>query len=191
MDMKQCSAGHFYDAERYDACPYCNENYSPLESEPKVVDRQYEESSEFVTRPLEGSSEFKGMWDPDDGVTTPLEDTGFNPVVGWLVCVDGPDKGASFEIHNENNYIGRSPSLDINIPSDKTISRDKPVVITYDSRSRSFYCAFVSGKSIVRLNDTPLLSTVQLKRNDIIELGRTKLMFIPLCGESFDWNWNE
>lgn len=26
MIMKQCSVGHFYDAERYDSCPYCGTN---------------------------------------------------------------------------------------------------------------------------------------------------------------------
>ena len=25
--------------------------------------------------------------------------SGFNPVVGWLVCVDGPDKGTDYRIH--------------------------------------------------------------------------------------------
>lgn len=185
MDMKQCSAGHFYDAERYSSCPYCNKDYSPMNSEPHVVDRMFEEGSTIgVTRPMD---DFTYQPIGDAGLTVPLMDPEFRPVVGWLVCVEGPDRGSSFEIHNENNYLGRSPSMDINIPGDKSISRDKPVVITYDNRLRSFFCGFLSGKALVRLNNIPLLSTTQLNRGDILEIGHTKLMFVPFCGEEFDW----
>ena len=128
----------------------------------------------------------------DSGVTVPL-DAGVEvrPVVGWLVCVDGPDRGRSYEIHNENNFVGRSSAMDINVEGDPGISRDKPVIITYDSRSRSFFCGFMNGRGVVRLNGTPLLSTTQLKTGDRIEISKTTLMFIPLCSDSFDWDWDK
>ena len=81
--------------------------------------------------------------------------------------------------------------MDIYIAGDATISRDSPMVVTYDANSRSFYCGFMGGRSIVRLNGMPLLSTTQLKRGDIIELGKTKLMFVPFSSDAFDWDWTQ
>lgn len=76
-------------------------------------------------------------------------------------------------------------------PAMPTISRDSPMVVTYDANSRSFYCGFMGGRSIVRLNGMPLLSTTQLKHGDIIELGKTKLMFVPFSSDAFDWDWTQ
>ena len=37
-------------------------------------------------------------------------------------------------------------------------------------------------------NDLPLYVPQVLRINDVIELGDTKLMFIPLCSDQFQWN---
>ena len=81
--------------------------------------------------------------------------------------------------------------MDICIPEDVSISRDSPMVIAYDATSRSFFAGFMGGRSIVRLNGRPLLSTTELKHGDVIELGKTKLMFVPFSSDTFDWNWSE
>jgi len=39
----------------------------------------------------------------------------------------------------------------------------------------------------MHLNDEEVDVPVELKPHDIIELGQTKLMFVPLCGEKFQW----
>ena len=49
----------------------------------------------------------------------------------------------------------------------------------------------MGGRSIVRLNGRPLLATTELNRGDVIELGKTKLMFVPFSSDAFDWNWTE
>ena len=41
------------------------------------------------------------------------ESTTFDPVVGWLVCIEGATKGNDYRIHSQNNYIGRSARMDI------------------------------------------------------------------------------
>lgn len=183
MIMKQCSVGHFYDAERYDSCPYCGTNENKVHTQPNVipVDNGLE-----PTVPVNPTTGFGG------GETIGLDmSKEVRPVVGWLVCIEGPDRGRSYEIHKENNYLGRSAQMDIYIAGDATISRDSPMVVTYDANSRSFYCGFMGGRSIVRLNGMPLLSTTQLKHGDIIELGKTKLMFVPFSSDAFDWDWTQ
>ena len=186
MDMKQCSAGHFYYAERYSDCPYCGTGDSKVSTHPHVLEPDVTSPADEKTEPA------INLYAPEDGVTEALDAVKtVRPVVGWLVCVEGPSYGKSYEIHKENNYLGRAAHMDICIPEDASISRDSPMVVTYDATSRSFFCGFMGGRSIVRLNGRPLLATTELNRGDVIELGKTKLMFVPFSSDAFDWNWTE
>ena len=36
-------------------------------------------------------------------------------------------------------------------------------------------------------NDKLVLNPVELKTMDLLNIGDTKLMFVPLCGEQFHW----
>ena len=38
------------------------------------------------------------------------------------------------------------------------------------------------------MNDAPVLEAIELKAWDIIEVGETKLVFVPFCGGKFEWN---
>lgn len=131
-----------------------------------------------------------GVFDNID-VTTPATPNGvhgFQPVAGWLVCIDGPEKGRDYRIHPENNYIGRLESNDICIRGDDKISREHHVMVVYDSEDRMFYLGAPAGTNIVRLNGKPVLEAKELHAYDIITIGSTKLMFAPFCGERFGWN---
>lgn len=111
----------------------------------------------------------------------------FDPVVGWLVCVDGVLKGNSYILRSENNFIGRSAKMDIRLEGDDSISDDNHAFITYDTRDKVFYLTPGEVRNIVRLNDKPVLQPAVLSDHDRIELGATKLLFIPLCNSEFDW----
>jgi hypothetical protein len=39
----------------------------------------------------------------------------------------------------------------------------------------------------VRRNDKAIFATEKLAAHDTIEVGQTKLLFIPLCGDKFKW----
>jgi hypothetical protein len=107
--------------------------------------------------------------------------------VGWLISLDGKEKGRDYRIHSDNNFIGRGEKLDICIRGDDTISRENHAIITYDMRDKIFYISAGDGRSIVRHNDKPVLAATQLKSHDTVEIGKTKLMFIPFCGDKFNW----
>lgn len=114
--------------------------------------------------------------------------SGIQPVVGWLVCVEGNNRGSDYRIHNGYNYIGRAQSMDICIPGDSHISNENAAIVAYDSMERLFYFGPGMGHNAVRLNGKMCLGQSELKAYDIITLGQTKLVFIPLCGERFDWD---
>lgn len=114
---------------------------------------------------------------------------GFQPVVGWLVCVEGAERGADYRIRAGYNYIGRGEHMDICIHGDPAITRDRHAMIAYDAEGQAFFFGPVNGKDIVRLNGKAVMSKAEeLQAYDKIKIGSTSLMFVPLCGERFDWN---
>jgi len=113
---------------------------------------------------------------------------GFNPVVGWLVCVDGADRGTDYRIRGGNNYLGRDQSMDICILNDIHISGRNAAVIGYDDVERQFFFGPAGGHNTVRVNGKMVINAVTLAPYDELTVGATKLMFVPLCGERFDWN---
>jgi hypothetical protein len=115
------------------------------------------------------------------------EELGIDPVVGWLISLEGSEKGRDYRIHTDNNYIGRGENMDICIRGDDTISRENHATISYDSRDKIFYFTPGDGRSIVRLNDKGVFATAEINAYDILEIGKTKLIFLPLCGDRFEW----
>ena len=116
---------------------------------------------------------------------------GIDPVVGWLVCIDGPQRGRDYRIHSERNLIGRSPDMDICIAGDETISRRSHAIISFEPKRGTFRLSAGDGRGLVYLNDEPVESPAKLMPYGVIELGQTKLMFIPFCGEQFNWTQQE
>lgn len=110
------------------------------------------------------------------------------PVVGWLVCVDGAAKGRDFRLHSQYNYIGRARHMDVCIEGDDTISSEKAAILAYDDQQRIFFFAPGQGRNLVRVNGRAVLNTVELQAYDKLTIGKTTLLFLPLCGERFDWN---
>lgn len=112
---------------------------------------------------------------------------GIDPVVGWLVCKTGEEKGKDYRIHAENNYIGRSENMDICIRGDETITRDNHAIVTYDNIKGEFFFTPGMGRSIIRINGNVVLAPTKLNAFDEIEMGITKFIFVPLCGPDFIW----
>lgn len=110
-----------------------------------------------------------------------------NPVVGWLVCIEGPGRGRDYKIHADNNYIGRASHMDISIAEDDTISRENHAILAYDTRDRIFYFAPGSGRGIVRLNGKAVLMMTELHLYDRVEIGRSTFLFVPFCSDQFSW----
>ena len=113
-----------------------------------------------------------------------------DPVVGWLVVVSGLGLGAYRPIFEGNNHIGRSKNQRIPIDfGDDTISSEEQAYIRYDSIDRSFlFVPNLSKTNIVAVNDKKPTGAVKLEAMDLITMGRTKLAFVPFCGEEFNWS---
>lgn len=140
---------------------------------------------------------------PDYGATEVEEDViggqQVRPVVGWLVCTRGADLGKDFHIFGGYNTIGRSdayapskPTVDL---SDKHVSRDAAMVLSYDALYNEYTLSkVVDSETVCRYNKKMIHGSIELKPYDRVTLGKreeVELMFIPLCGEQFSWEEDE
>jgi hypothetical protein len=118
-----------------------------------------------------------------------VDDIRTDPVVGWLVVLAGPGKGNFRPIFSGSNTIGRSSSQRIPIDfGDDAISSEKQAFLVYDGRKRQYQLVpNLERPNLVHLNDSALLANGELKPHDKITMGRTTLLFVPLCGADFDW----
>lgn len=112
-----------------------------------------------------------------------------DPVVGWLVVVGGPGLGAYRPIYEGNNTVGRAANQRIPIDfGDDAISSEEQAYIRYDGGERSFlFVPNLAKTNVVAINDKRPTAAVQLQAMDLITMGRTQLVFVPLCGQDFDW----
>ena len=136
----------------------------------------------------EPKTQLMGARRPAESDAAKKKDGMDDPVVGWLVVVDGPGKGFSVTLGYGMNSIGRSASDRIALDyGDQQISRTSHAVVTYDPRGRKYFIQHGGGKNLTYMGDQPVLTPVELKGGEEIMLGETKLRFVPFCGKDFDW----
>ena len=178
--------------------------------EEKTVKRQEEDKpTEVVNRPLppapqggeesaaagqqggEEKTRLVGGRRTDDKRTA--EDRAMDdPVVGWLVVVEGPGKGHAMQLGYGANPLGRGATDRVKLDfGDDQISRNGHAVITYDPRGRKFYVQHGGGTNLTYLGDQPVLAPVELPALSHLGIGNTILRFVPLCGAEFDWQDTE
>jgi hypothetical protein len=190
--MIRCPEGHFYDPAKHTACPWCALPSDAGGAEQKTRPVKPGALETPGPPPLPGSNPPPVPPGPGPGATVryggagPVPKTG--PVVGWLVCLDGPDRGQDYRLHSEKNYIGRAPEMDVVILNDNTVSRDKHGVVVFDPKKQSFWVLAGEAKGLVYLNGELVQTPMRMNRDDVLELGQTKLVLVPFCGEKYSWS---
>lgn len=111
-----------------------------------------------------------------------------DPVVGWLVGIEGPHLCETLPIFTGLNSIGRSDSNRMVLAKDPAVSREKHAFVTFEPKSRQFYLRPGDSSGLTYLNGQYIYETKPLAAGDTIELGRGKYYFLPLCGENFSWD---
>ncbi len=158
-----------------------NDECPPI-SEHDEINVSVTETGEAKTQLLWRSSDAKS-----DAKSSPV-DALSDPVVGWLVIVEGHGKGHALQLSYGMNSIGRNKTERICLNfGDEEISRNKHAIVTYDPRGRKFYVQHGGGKNLSYLGEQPLLVPAELHGGEEILLGQTTLRFVPFCGEDFDW----
>lgn len=209
MKLTTCPSGHFYDADKYASCPYCvpqddaeavtealkTENFSAHAPQEKTVQQPVNENVNAAQRKPQPSfvnTAVSGWEEPEEDENCTVgyyaQVIGVEPVVGWLVCIKGAYRGESFKLKSGRNFIGRAANMDIVLGADQSVSRLRHAAVVYDPKSRAFIVAAGDARELCYLNGEVVISSQKLQAYDVLTLGNTELMLIPLCGEKFSWD---
>lgn len=200
--QRTCSAGHVYDADQFPSCPYCNRNTRAIQFGATAAPAGYG----ATTAPAgcgaapAGRDDTIGQTVMPEAIRRRMEQEkdnrtvgefkrklGYEPVVGWLVCVEGPEVGKDYRLFGRINSIGRAEGNDVVLAQEHTVSQKNHVRLAYDARHNNFQLIPGEGTNVTYLNDEPLYVPQKLNAYDVLEMGATKLIFVPLCNERFRW----
>lgn len=209
MEIKMVSCpkcGDLYNSAQHAVCPHCGASARPsnatrggkttavngnsIETErgngAGICKTEPAYGGSGVTIPVTPNTNGSGSFGPTEIGDDIAGEFTTEPVVGWLVCIDGMAKGMDFRIHAGYNYIGRETG-DIRIGGDMQISHENHAMIIYDPMDHSYYFGPSRGRNIVRVNSKPVLSSIEIHSYDIITIGKCQLIFVALCGNRFSW----
>ena len=168
MSLMRCPEGQLFSPRRYgNICPYCNKTVALI-------------NEKSIAEDPEGAYDSKTPYLGDLEV--------MDPVTGWLVCIEGPSKGRDYKIMTEKNFLGRGETMDIQILGDNHIAKKNHAVFVYDPKKRKTLILPKDAQGLVYVNDEAVYTPQELSVYDTIELGKSKFIFIPLCGENFEWS---
>lgn len=186
MAIVLCPNNHYYDDKRNDTCPYCDKinnsvsNSGLNEQLTSYIDpSDYDDNSQLTEAYGESVSEFEKT------IGIFIDETQNVLTVGWIVCIEGNEKGKSYTLHSGRNFAGRSTHMDV-VLSDDSVSIEKHFSIVYDPKTVRFY--LVSGSEHTYLNDEAISTEKEIFDGDMIQAGQSRYVFIPFCKEGRDWN---
>jgi hypothetical protein len=177
MAMKRCPSGHYYDPSKSPNCPLCEPAPAPAPTAPEKAPAQAAVPPPPQGQRLEGVHETRYFM---------VNQQGIDPTVGWLVCIEGPERGKDYRIRSERNFIGRSPSMDL-VVSDESISREKHAIIVFNPLKQSFKLQAGESRGLIYLNDEEVLDPVDLKAGDRIKIGQSLFLMVPFAGTYHSW----
>lgn len=210
MKLVRCDKGHYYDGDKFQTCPHCqtsdgddgltvamssssNDAVSTVSTQNQSVETQKEIApSMSIKDAVNLNATVTVDSDDDDDVKTVRLGSSVlsekEPVVGWLVGLNGDCFGESFILKAGKNFIGRSANMDVVIKGDNAVSREKHAILIFEPKAKIFIAQPGEARELFYLNDEVVLNNIQMKKNDVICLGNTKLMLIPCCDEAFNWD---
>ena len=191
MAIIRCEKGHYFDETKFSKCPHCGVVLKPSNEKPKEEIRESltvaMPHSDNVTVAMNSSSPSSAI-PGDDQKTIGLfsKSTGNDFVTGWIVCIEGPEKGRDYRLHHGFNRIGRSFQMDVCIVDDENISRDGHCSIVYDHKENEFSILPGTG-TITYLDDVFLEGVKKINSGNIVKIGNSKFTFIAFCKEERKW----
>lgn len=128
--------------------------------------------------------------DPNATVSLTESDMDYLPRIharAFLVCIDGPMTGASYVFQESRAIIGRQKNYEIALYRDNSVSRSPHAIINYYRDALRYTVSTGDEEKKVSVNGSFITSETDLKMYDVIGIGQTRLLFIPVCSEKFAW----
>lgn len=215
MILKRCKKGHYYDGDKYQSCPHCQEERPSLRARHILRKKTsqdhtvsiHQQREDLVTMLLPSDQEKRGSGQQpaieEDPPTMLLSSTPQNSAVekqvraaagessltvGWFVCIKGKNLGASFAVLSGRNYIRYTADRGIAVWKDNGENKGQHAAVSFVPRYQKYIMERGETRDLFFLNEELVLGPVELKKYDILSLRDTSLLFVPLCGEGFSWD---
>jgi hypothetical protein len=169
---KFCNNGHQME-DSWEICPYCQRTgfQNPGGGAANLAKTRLEFEA---AAPAAGAGVISQPLGSAGGPrkTVLLSDRPRGQLAGWLVVMDGEQKGEDFRIREGQNSIGSGPESDI-VLKDPAISGKHAML---RCRDRRFLLTDLDSSNGTFLNDGPdSISMEELHENDLVRLGTTTL----------------
>ena len=130
MKLTKCESGHFYDADKYPDCPYCN--------------TELQHRAGIVQPGSAGAAAVKSAQPR-------------GPVAGWLVVKDGPARGRDLRLGEGRNFLGVDaagwPAV---LDADSPLAARQGIIV-YDPAEAQWCALPGSSNELCALNGKSLL----------------------------------
>jgi len=169
---KFCSNGHQMEDD-WPICPYCQRTGFQRTAIAQGADKTRIESplADTVTGAAAAAAPAPAA---DIRKTVTLASLHRPPVVGWLVALNGRQKGEDFRLREGQNTIGSAAGLEVTL-DDPAISA-KHASVRY--REGVFSLTDLDSTNGTFVNDaTDPVARVELKDNDVVRVGEISLKF--------------
>ena len=94
MKLERCNNGHFYDPAKHSSCPHCGIDIDFDIDKTLPISRNND--VENKTAPRVSNANKENQENKTIGIYH--KEIGIDPVVGWLVCIEGPDRGRDYRL---------------------------------------------------------------------------------------------
>lgn len=128
--------------------------------------------------------------DPNATVTITESDMDYTPRThtrAFFVCIDGPMTGASFVFRENKAIIGRQMDYEISLFRDNSVSRNPHAIINYYQDAIRYTVSCGDAEKRVSVNGQYISVETELKLYDVVGIGQSRLLFVPICSEKFAW----
>ena len=195
MATKKCANGHLYDPAIYgDKCPFCPSSTGSTKVNSdfqeglgtKVLGGDEPKPTETIGININGNDAAGGATVIRHVGGTATGETGVSEnrrLVGLLVSYSANPAGEVYKVYEGRTTIGRDRTCDIPFPNDSHMSA-KHLLIQYVEAKGAFIAqeydkgsangSYVNGQVYV------LGDVIDLKNNDVIVIGSTKLIFLAI-----------
>ncbi|MCR5105632.1 MAG: hypothetical protein K6B68_14450 [Eubacterium sp.] len=194
MNVTKCVNGHYYDSDRFGQCPHCNEQIN--NNEPavriKLPNMNVGVGKTPITRQgTEDVGETIPYLDMDFAETMlKMQDSNNAPamtrtykqeeqpqaaerlIMGWLVGIEGEDRGKFYPIYNEINYIAG-------------------VCVVFNEKLYRIFIDLPGSSTSVDLNSRKLVENEYIYHHDKVRFKGNTYLVVEVCREGFTWKKEE
>lgn len=160
MPLKECQNHHMFNGDKHgDTCPICGLTLNK--------EKENGKTQEELEAMLKLSPE--------------------QYVCAWLVCIEGINKGRAYPLHEGKNFVGSGDDMDVQVLGDPKVNLWRHAMLAYDGKKQETTLMPGESVGIVYLEDTAVYTPKSLSPYAKIEIGASRFMFVPFCGEPYKW----